>query len=132
MTTIYDISRSISSSLVVWPGDTPFSYDTVLKKADGSSVNLTTLHLSPHTGTHADAPFHYDDAGEHPSELPLEKYIGPAHVVTISRIEGGIVPTDFAHFDLRGLERLLIHTWVSEHPTDQWPDNFPLPNSRTD
>lgn len=126
-TTIYDISRPISPALAVWPGDIPFAYDTVLSKTDGAPVNLTTLHLSAHTGSHADAPFHYDDAGEHPDELPLEKYIGPAHVVRIARQTGGIVPEDFAHAHLDGLQRLLIRTWVSDVGADTWPDNFPYP-----
>jgi arylformamidase len=124
---IYDISRTISPDLVVWPGDTPFSFDTVLAKSNGSSVNLTTLKLSAHTGSHADAPFHYDDQGEHPAELPLEKYIGPAHVATITRQNGGIVPADFEGHDLTGMKRLLIHTWVSDLPDNQWPEDFPYP-----
>lgn len=124
---IYDISRTIAPTLSVWPGDTPFSAAQVLSKQDGASVNLFTLTLSAHTGSHADAPFHYDDSGARPAELPLEKYIGPAHVVTIARRRGGITPADFAGRDLAGLQRLLIHTWVSDLPDDQWPEDFPYP-----
>lgn len=124
---IYDISRTIQPTLVVWPGDSPFSFEHVLRKADGFAVNLTTLSLSAHTGSHADAPYHYDDKGEHPAQLPLEKYIGSAHVATISRQRGGIVPADFADHNLEGLQRLLIHTWVSDLPDDRWPADFPYP-----
>lgn len=124
---IYDISRTISPTLAVWPGDAPFSYNQILNKADGSSVNLTTLTLSAHTGSHADAPYHYLEDGEHPAELPLEKYIGSAHVVTISRKNGGILPSDFDHVDLTDIERLLIHTWVSEGLDNEWPQDFPYP-----
>lgn len=127
MTRIYDISRTISPSLTVWPGDTSFSFDHNLKLKEGASVNLATLHLSAHTGTHADAPYHTVDTGEHPAEVPLEKYIGPAQVVTIQREHGGITPEDFAGCDFTGLERLLIHTWVSDLPDDQWPADFPYP-----
>jgi kynureninase len=123
----YDISRTIAPTLAVWPGDTAFSFEQVLKKAEGASVNLTTLTLSAHTGSHADAPYHYDDGGAHPAELPIEKYVGRAHVVTIGRRRGGIVPEDFAHADLSGLERLLVHTWVSDLADHQWPDDFPYP-----
>jgi arylformamidase len=124
---IYDISRTISPTLAVWPGDSAFSYEQILDKADGSSVNLTTLTLSAHTGSHADAPYHYLENGEHPAQLPLEKYIGSAHVVTIARKNGGIVPSDFAHADLTGINRLLVHTWVSDLPDNQWPEDFPYP-----
>lgn len=124
---IYDISRTVSPTLAVWPGDQPFGYDFVMRLADGDSVNLTRLTLSPHTGSHADAPYHYDDQGAHPAEVPLEKYIGPAQVVTIQRRRGGIVPEDFSACDFSNLQRLLIHTWVSDLPDGSWPDDFPYP-----
>jgi arylformamidase len=127
MTRIYDISRTISPGLAVWPGDTPFSFKQVLNKQAGHSVNLTTLTLSAHTGTHADAPWHYLETGEHPADLLLEKYVGPAHVASIPRLHGGIVPADFAGQNLEGMQRLLVHTWVSDSPDDQWPDDFPYP-----
>jgi arylformamidase len=124
---LYDISRTISPTLAVWPGDTPFAFEHLLHLADGASVNLTTLALSPHTGSHADAPYHVAADGLHPADLPLDRYIGPAHVVTIERQHGGIVPADFEGHDLGGLQRLLIHTWVSDLPDDAWPDDFPYP-----
>jgi arylformamidase len=124
---IYDISRTISPDLKVWPGDTPFSFEQQMSLAAGQSVNLTTLTLSAHTGSHADAPWHYDASGGHPADIPLWKYIGPAHVVSIERQQGGIMPEDFAGVDLDGLERLLVHTWVSDLPDDRWPEDFPYP-----
>jgi len=72
-----------------------------------------------------DAPWHYDHAGEHPADVPLEPYIGPAQVVTIERQHGGIVPGDVAMYNLRQARRLLVHTWVSDVPDNQWPEDFP-------
>ena len=127
MSLLYDISRTITPSLAVWPGDAPFSFEHALRTSDGASVNLTTLTLSAHTGSHADAPYHVAGDGAHPADLPLDPYLGPAHLVTITRQHGGIVPADFAGHDLAGVERLLIHTWVSDLPDEQWPDDFPYP-----
>ncbi len=127
MTRLYDISRTITPTLAVWPGDTPFSAQQVLDKRAGASVNLFTLTLSAHTGSHADAPFHYAQDGAHPVALPLAPYIGPAHVATIARRQGGIVPADFAGHELNGMERLLVHTWVSDLPDSAWPEDFPYP-----
>lgn len=124
---LYDISRTISPTLAVWPGDTPFQFSHVMRLDAGESVNLTTLTLSAHTGSHADAPYHYAQTGAHPAELDLLPYLGPAHVITIERQHGGIVPADFAGHDLSGMQRLLIHTWVSKLPDHQWPDDFPYP-----
>ena len=124
---IYDISRTISPTLAVWPGDTPFSVAHMLRIEQGAPVNLTTLTLSAHTGSHADAPYHVIDGGAHPADLPLEKYLGLAHVVTIARRAGGIVPADVTAHNLTGLERLLIHSWVSDLPDHVWPDEYPYP-----
>ena len=124
---LYDISRTISPTLAVWPGDQPFTFEHVYRTRDGDAVNLTTLTFSPHTGSHADAPYHIADDGVHPAELPLEHYLGPARVVTVARRSGGIVPEDVAGVDLTGVPRLLIHTWVSDVTDDTWPQNFPYP-----
>lgn len=127
MARIYDVTRTVSPELAVWPGDAGFRYEQVLNLEEGASVNLTTLTLSPHTGTHADAPWHYMMEGSHPAELPLETFIGPAHVVTIERQHGGIVPADLAGRDLSGMQRLLIHTWCSDVADSEWPEDFPYP-----
>lgn len=124
---LYDITRTITPTLAVWPGDAAFSVMHQLRKRDGNAVNLTTLTLSAHTGSHADAAYHFIDDAPAPAEMPLTSYLGPAHVVTIGRQHGGIVPADLPQHDLTGVERLLIHTWVSDLPDDQWPEDFPYP-----
>ncbi len=127
MSLLYDISRTISPTLAVWPGDTPFTLTHTLRKTEGASVNLTTITLSPHTGSHADAPYHFNDHDLHPAQMPLEPFLGPAHVVTVTRRHGGITPQDLAMHDLAGVQRLLLHTWVSEVRDEEWPQDFPYP-----
>lgn len=122
---IYDITRPVTPNLHVWPGDTNYSVKPLVKIAEGGSVNLVTLEISAHTGTHADAYYHYEAEGEHPIDMPLNHYVGRAKVVTVSRRDGGLLPSDFAHVDLTGAERLLIHSHVSDLPDDQWPTEFP-------
>lgn len=127
MTMIYDITRTITPDLAVWPGDTPYSYEVIARISEGSSVNLTTWTHTAHLGTHMDAPFHYDDAGEFPADVPLDLYMGPARVASIDRRIGGIVPADFGGLDITGVERFLIRTWVSEHDMRTFPEDFPYP-----
>ena len=127
MPRLYDISRTIAPATAVWPGDTPYSLEHILRLSEGASVNLTTLALSAHTGTHCDAPYHYVDGEAPPAELGLEPYIGPTHVVTIERQHGGITPADLPNPSLASVQRLLIHTWVSDLPDDQFPEDFPYP-----
>ncbi|WP_369699466.1 cyclase family protein [Deinococcus sp. YIM 77859] len=44
-------------------GDAPFRVEPLARIARGDSVNTGELRTSTHTGTHVDAPWHYDDAG---------------------------------------------------------------------
>jgi arylformamidase len=122
---IYDITRTVSLTTHVWPGDTPFSAAYMMRRSEGSSVNLTTLTMSAHTGTHADAYYHYEDDGAHPLTMPLDAYIGAARVVTVAKRGGTLSPQDFAHIRMEGAQRLLIHSWVSDLPDDRWPQEFP-------
>ena len=119
---IYDITRPVTTTLPVWPGDTPFEVRHVLRKEDGQSVNLTTLQMTAHLGTHADAYYHYANDGAFIGEMPLDAYIGPARVVTVTKQSGPLFLTDFG--DLKGIERLLIHSHVSDLD-EQWPPQFP-------
>lgn len=119
---IYDITRRITPSLPVWPGDTPYQVTPVMRMADGDPVNLTTLTTTAHLGTHADAYFHYVAAGAYVADMPLEAYIGPARVVTVARVDGPLLPDDIG--DIEGVERLLIHSAVSDL-AEEWPQQFP-------
>lgn len=123
---IYDITRTVSPSTAVWPGDSPYAVTHNLRRADGASVNLTTIALSPHTGTHADAYYHYEDApAPYPAAMPLDAYVGPARVVTVARRDGPLSVEDIGEATLSGAGRLLIHSYVSDLPDDQWPGEFP-------
>lgn len=121
---LYDITRTVSTQLAVWPGDVAYQVQPVLKIEHGHSVNLTTLIMSAHTGTHTDAYYHYQIDGVHPAEMPLEAYIGRAQVVTVQKGRGELLPEDFAHVNLNGCERLLIHSRVSDLPDSAWATKF--------
>jgi arylformamidase len=123
--TIYDITRTVSPGTHVWPGDNSFGVAHVMRRSEGSSVNLTALTMSAHTGTHADAYYHYDDEGAHPLAMPLDAYLGSARVVTVDKTEGELYPGDFEHTSLEGVQRILVHSHVSDLNDDQWPEAFP-------
>ncbi|MEP7293331.1 MAG: cyclase family protein [Chloroflexota bacterium] len=125
---LYDITRTVSERTAVFPGDTPYSTKLNWNLSAGAPVNLTTITTTPHVGTHADAYFHYEPDGAHPAQMPLESYIGRARVVTVARRFGEIMLDDLRHVSLEGVERLLLHTWVSDVPDDQWTTDFPYPS----
>jgi arylformamidase len=78
---LWDISPPVQVGAPVFPGDTPFSMAWPARIGPGCPVNVSTITLSPHTGAHADAPLHYDDAGTAIGALDLAPYLGPCRVV---------------------------------------------------
>ncbi|VWX38369.1 arylformamidase [Exiguobacterium oxidotolerans] len=116
-----DVSQPLSSSVTTWPGDTKFDYTISWSKADTGSVNVGKVTMSLHTGTHIDAPFHFDDAGKKVIELDPDLYIGHARVIYLpGRTE--LVASDLDGFDLTNVRRLIIKT-------DGWVDKSVFPES---
>jgi arylformamidase len=83
---IFDISRALSSGLAPWPGDTPFRFELKWKMAEGATVNVGAVNMGVHNGTHADAPFHFDESGDPIERMPLDAYIGDAVVVDVTKL----------------------------------------------
>jgi arylformamidase len=119
--TIRDITIPMQDSLACWPGDTPFRFTWTWRKADGATVNVGQLQLSVHTGTHTDAPFHFDDAGATADQLDLLPFLGPARVISLTD-RAHIRREDLEHFDLTSTPRLLIRT-------NAWTDHTRFPTS---
>ncbi len=120
-----DISIVVTASTPEWPGDTPFSCGWTWQMAAGASVNVSSITMSPHVGTHADAPLHVRDGAAPSEELPLEAFVGPAVVVDVSHLAGDV---DRRALRAAGLDatpaRLLLRTGRSivrgPFPAD-WP-----------
>src|SRR6218665_1222694 len=56
---LWDISAPVHAGSPVFPGDTPYQQQWSATLGPGCPVNVSALTLSPHVGTHADAPLHY-------------------------------------------------------------------------
>ena len=65
----------------VFPGDARYAQAWNARIGPGCPVNVATLTLSPHTGAHADAPLHYDEAGAPIGDVALEPYLGRCRVI---------------------------------------------------
>jgi len=87
-----DVTRELVAGHPNWPGDTPLSLVQTARISDGASVNIMALHTSTHTGTHLDAPYHYDDAGGRLSSVPLADLMGPCLVLDATGAGGGDTP----------------------------------------
>ncbi len=115
--TLYDISRRLHNDVPTWPGDTRFSYEVNWSKEQSGSVNVGKLTMSIHTGTHVDAPFHFDDGGRKMIELDLDLYVGPARVLDVTG-RASIGADDLADLDLAGVKRLLLRTGSWQNPAE--------------
>lgn len=125
---ILDISRPLRVGMAVWPGDTPYHLTKVMELAKGDSVNLTTLTMSAHTGSHIDAPLHFADGDTAVDSLNLEVYWGAVQVVTVTKSTGPLNPEDFGDYDLGYVRRLLVRSPASEIKHDVFPNAFVYPS----
>jgi arylformamidase len=117
-----DISQPLANGMAVWPGDTPFSFKLAFTKEQTGSVNIGKLTTSLHTGTHIDAPFHFDDEGKKVHELYLGHYIGPARVIDATGYDR-VGAAELAEFDLEGVTRLLLKT-AAGRDLKVFPENY--------
>ena len=81
---IFDISRPLFNGLAPWPGDTAFQFDLKWKMAEGATVNVGAVTMGVHNGSHADAPFHFQQGARTIEQMPLETYLGDAVVVDLT------------------------------------------------
>ncbi len=121
---LWDISPPLNTHSPVFPGDTPFRSEWVARIGPGNPVNVCTLTLSPHTGAHADAPLHYDDAGAAIGEVDLQPYLGPCRVIHAIGC-GPLVQWQHLQHALKDLPlRVLVRTYARA-PVDRWDPDLP-------
>ena len=119
---LWDISPPVWAGAPVFPGDTAYRQVWAARIGPGCPVNVATITFSPHTGAHADAPLHYDDAGAAVGDLPLEPYLGRCRVIhAIGR--GPLVKPEHLAHALAGLPpRVLVRT--CERAPATWSEDF--------
>jgi arylformamidase len=126
--TIIDISRTLNSEMTVWPGDSPLRLTRIMNLDAGDSVNLTTLKMSAHLGTHLDAPLHFSGKGQSVTDLDLGQFWGPAQVTTVAKHNGPLFPKDLQRYDLSLAPRLLVRSLDSSQHLSEFPSSFPYPS----
>ena len=123
MRRVWDISPVIGTGFPVFPGDTPFALRWTWSIGPGCPVNVSELLMSPHTGSHTDAPLHYDAAGADMADVALDLYLGPCRVVHAIGVGPLVAP---AHLEsaLDGAPaRILIRT-ARQARVDAWDPSF--------
>ena len=106
---LIDVSVPLDARLPTYPHNTPFTLEPIKRIARGDSSNVSTLHMSAHTGTHVDAPRHFFDEGPGTEALPLDLLVGRARVIQIDS-RAGVASEDLDSIDLSDDIRVLIKT----------------------
>ena len=124
MKTLWDISPPVHAGAPVFPGDTAYAQQWVASFGPGCPVNVSAITLSPHVGSHADAPLHYDPSGAPIGEVPLETFIGPCRVIHAIGV-GPLVKLEHLAHALQDLPpRVLVRTYT-RMPQDTFDNALP-------
>ncbi len=105
-----DITAPLGPDTAPFPGDAPFVREWTMTMAAGEPCNVSKLAMSPHVGTHADAPYHYERGGATMEAADLDLYMGPARVIRVRPQERLITVDALRDHDLAGVVRLLVRT----------------------
>ena len=124
--TIVDVSVPIKTAMTVYRGNPAVRIRPAMTlRKDG--VNLSELCLGSHTGTHVDAPAHFLAGGRGIDRLPLARFIGPAWVVDLRAVRGGIGADDLRRARIpKSVSRVLLRTRNSRwwHPARAFRTDF--------
>lgn len=115
-----DISVTIKSGMVHWPGDPEIKIRQIHSIAKGAGANVSHMSMGSHTGTHMDAPFHFLPRGKGIDAIPLDATVGKARVIEI-RDRESIKADELKDHHIRKGERILFKTvnskrcWKADH-----------------
>lgn len=80
---LYDLTHTINSSMVVFPGDPSFESQTVMDVNNQDAFTLRHYSLGNHAGTHIDFPAHVISDGKSSDHFPVDYLTGIGKVINI-------------------------------------------------
>jgi arylformamidase len=108
---LYDISMTIRPDMQVYKNKDEKRPEFIpMSDHVTGTVHETRIALDAHTGTHIDAPLHMLAGGATIEAIPLEALIGPARVLDLTGVTGGIAKADLEPFAIQPGEWLLFKT----------------------
>lgn len=124
---IVDLSQVVENGMQVYPGD-PLPSLSAAATIDVDGFNVSHVHLGSHTGTHVDAPYHFEPDGARIDVMPLVLFTGVGVIVDVT----GLAPRSRIGWDrlapyvpsLTPGRLLLLHTgWSAYFGTDAYYDH---------
>jgi kynurenine formamidase len=125
-----DLTHAFSAAAVYWPTADTFEHETVFEGMTDKGYYYSAYNFSAaeHGGTHIDAPIHFAKDRETVDTIPVDRLIGPAVVVDVSRgvrdnRDYQVTPGDFIAWEKKNGRIpdgsiVLLNTGSAGH----WPD----------
>lgn len=124
---IVDLSVVVGPGTQVYPGD-PVASLTTHATIERDGFNLLAVQMGSQTGTHVDAPYHFDETAAKLDELPLERFAGTG-VIVDARGLGARGRITWDHIEpvapqISEGSIVLLHTgWDKHYGTDLYFEN---------
>jgi kynurenine formamidase len=123
---VVDLSVPLDDGTPVWPGDPPVRLTPAATVArDG--YNLLAVHMGSQSGTHCDAPYHFDPGGPRIDELDLRLFTGPAILVDVRGLAArqAVGVADLGPWERFGPGTIVVlHTgWSAHRGTPRYADH---------
>ena len=74
---VVDLSQPVTAETQVYPGD-PVPHIAQHSTIERDGFNLMSITMGSQSGTHVDAPYHFDEDTKKIDEVPLPLFVGPA------------------------------------------------------
>jgi len=74
---VVDLSHPVTAETQVYPGD-PVPHIAQHSTIERDGFNLMSITMGSQSGTHVDAPYHFDEDTKKIDEVPLPLFVGPA------------------------------------------------------
>src|SRR5881409_1561044 len=90
---VVDLSQDIGPDTQMFPAYPPPTF-TQWTTREVHGFFAESLFLISHTGTHVDAPFHFEPKGRKLHQMPLDRFVVPGHVLDVRGLskKGRILP----------------------------------------
>ena len=102
-----DLSHDFAADTIYWPTAEPFKLETVAagKTDAGYYYSAYQFSAAEHGGTHIDAPVHFAEGRKSVDQIPLDRLIGPALLVSFADDVRAVGAAELKAHDLRGRKR---------------------------
>lgn len=127
---IVDLTHTFDQTTIFWPTSDTFRLEQVAEglQPGGYYYAANNLFTAEHGGTHIDSPIHFAEGRLTVDRIPVDRLVGPAVVVDVTRQAAGDRDYQVTVADIEEAERqdgpipdgaiLLLRTGFSE----RWPD----------